>query len=756
MRSRWLAPSACAVAVALVAVVLRLQPGGESTARAVDDLAQLLSAGVACAAGIWRSRRLDGRARLSWLLLGVAAGCWATGEAVWSYYELLAGTQTPFPSLADAGFLLFPVLALAGLLLRPSRAFRGRGRRRVGLDSCLIAAALFTVSWGSALGTVYRSGGGAGSLAAVVSLAYPVLDVVLLTLTLVVMTYAARGARSGLLVVSLGLVALAVADSGFAYLSATGAYRTGNLIDVGWIAGFLVVAVGALRDHGSHDVSRDRDDAIPPAVLFVPYVPVVVALAVAAWAAHVDRLDDVSLVAATAMGLLLIARQIVVLADNNMLTARIAHQAFFDSLTGLTNRAVFNDRLTHALDLHRRDMRAVAVLLVDIDDFKTVNDLLGHPAGDELLVRVSERLRATVRTGDTVARLGGDEFAILTEDGGEPLEVAGRVLAGLDQPVAIGDRQVTVRASVGLAALAPDDAPTTGPEILKRADVALYAAKRAGKSTIVRYSADLEGKNAHLLDLRAALAEDLAAGRIDVAYQPVFAAHDGSLQGFEALARWSHDGVTVAPAVFLPLARQLGQLARLDELVLRTAVAQAARWHAGVWVSANIGRESLIDPEFPQRVATALQDAAFPADRLVIEVLETSVIEDDREALRTLELLRALGARISVDDFGAGYASLARLHALEPDIIKVDRSLIAAENDPGGPSPLLTGVAELGHRIGAVVVAEGVETPIQLAAAHAAGCDAVQGFLCGRPTNASGCEDLLLLQRHRDAVRRLG
>ena len=740
MRSRRWAPICCALLVVGFLLDLQLRPGGVHLTRTIDDIAEMLAAAAASSAALWRATRSRRRTRTSWLLIAGGTGGWAIGEAIWCYYELIAGRDTPFPSLADAGFLVFPVLGLIGLLVRPSSAFAGQGRLRVALDAVLVAASLFVVSWGTALGEVYKAGADS-TFAAIVSLAYPGSDLVLLTVTVIVISYARTGARLGLLWISAGLVALSVGDSGFAYLTAVDHYGAVNLVDAGWVAGFLILAVAAVVD----DVAdEDVETPVTPRfALLLPFAPATAAILVLLRVAASQRVIDPTMTVAGAfLVAALIGRQVLVLLENRALVGRISHQAFHDVLTGLANRALFSDRLEHALALHRRDMRPVAVLLIDIDDFKTVNDSLGHPAGDELLIRISERLCACVRTGDTVARLGGDEFAVLVEDGGDGLDVAGRLLTSLDLPVLLSGREVQVRASIGVALLDAADPPANGTEMLKRADVAMYAAKRAGKGTVMPYSTSLSGGDAEQLDMQAALLGAINTGGIDVAFQPIRLA-DGSLRGFEALARWSFADEPVSPGVFLPLARRLGALPALDAAVVRRAVAEAASWPTDIVLSVNLAGESLTDPALPARISHALSDHGVAAERLSIEVLESSVIEHDRRALTSVRALRALGVRVAVDDFGAGYASLARLRALEPDVIKVDRSLLAAETDPEGPTPLLVGIIDLAHRLGATVVAEGVETPVQLAAALAAGSDAVQGFLWGVPSTPEECRQII-------------
>jgi diguanylate cyclase len=489
MRSRSWAPVVCTVLVGLFLADLTLRPGGVHLTRTIDDVAEMVAAFAAAAAGAWRvGQSASARLRISWSFIAAGCAAWGIGEAIWCYYELIAGRDTPFPSWADAGFLVFPVLALVGLLVRPSAAFTGQGRTRVTLDAALVAASLFVISWITALGQVYHAGADT-TFANVVSLAYPVSDLVLLTVTVIVVTYARTGDRHGLAWIAGGLVALSFGDSGFAYLTTVGSYGAVNLVDSGWVAGFLIIAVAAVMDRSEGNIARVP--VTPLAALVLPYLPATAAIVAILLDISDGNLDGVATVGAAVLVTSLIARQLLVVLENRTLMIRVTHQAFHDELTGLANRALFNDRLAHALDLHRRDLRPVTVLLMDIDDFKTVNDTLGHPAGDELLMRISERLLGAIRTGDTVARLGGDEFALLLEDGGDAIDVAERMLNALDVPVSVSGHDLQVRASVGIATLAASDTPSTGTEMLKRADLAMYSAKHAGKGTIRHYSPDL-------------------------------------------------------------------------------------------------------------------------------------------------------------------------------------------------------------------------------------------------------------------------
>jgi diguanylate cyclase len=485
--------------VALFIVVLRLHPGGPEVGRAIDDVGQLLAAALATVAAGWRAKHSAPRAARCWLLLAAATGSWALGEGAWSYYELLANRQTPFPSIADAGFLLFAGLAMVGLLLWPSAALRGAARWRALLDGVLVAGSLFIISWVSALGSVVRAGAD-GLFAYSVSLAYPISDLVLLTLTVLVATHARQASRSGLGLLAAGLGSLALADSGFAYLTALGKYATGSPVDAGWFGGFLLIAAAAYSataEPGEADGARLSLESRTKALL--PYIPASLGLAVAVTAELTGPRQRASLIAATLVIAALLGRQLLAVMDNRRLVGELVYaqqelryQAFHDPLTGLANRALFTDRLRHGIELHRRDLRPLSLLYCDLDGFKAVNDTLGHEAGDQVLRAVAERLRAVTRPGDTVARMGGDEFAILIEDGGNAIAVAARVLDALSQPAPVGFETVSLAVSIGIADLSSSEPPSQPAVLLHRADAAMYHAKRNGKGFAVTWTDQLE------------------------------------------------------------------------------------------------------------------------------------------------------------------------------------------------------------------------------------------------------------------------
>jgi diguanylate cyclase (GGDEF)-like protein len=709
-----------------------------------------LTAAVCCAL---RARTVAGRARRSWSFLSAGAVAWAAGQGWWCWVQIVQSGEAPFPSVADVGFVAFPLLAGTALLLTPT-GDSSTARWRRALDAAMTSAAVGLVSWETTLGTVVAMNSGNDPLVAGLLVGYPVLDVMLIVLgTLTVAR--ATVARPPHVLVTLGLVAFAVSDSAFAYVAAKGDYD-GNLFDIGWIAGFLMIALAALCRPGAVAPSRSRQrPGREGAADLLLYIPVAVAFAVTTLLAFTGRrLDGWELLTAGVVVALLLARQWLALRDNGRLAAELAareselrHQAFHDALTGLANRALFLDRLDHALHLHARDLRPVAVVFLDLDDFKVVNDTLGHAVGDELLVRVAERLRGAVRAGDTVARLGGDEFAVLLEDGGDPAQTAAKVAGALTAPFTLRGDVVDVRASVGLCELSAADAPLAADELLARSDTAMYAAKRSGKDTIVAYSAGMSLAELEDEELRTALRAAIAAQRVRLAYQPIVDLDTGRLAGLEALARWRHEDRDVPPDVFIPLAERSGLMGPLTADLLDTACAQLAAWSTDradlVVVHVNVAPSQLVAPGFVGTVSALVDRHALRPGALVLEITESGIFADLDAARRTVVELRRLGVGVSLDDFGVGYSSLAQLNAMPLDSVKIDRSFLAGVDSDPRQARFLHAVLRLAEEIDLPVVAEGVERPAQLTLLRALGCKHAQGYLLGRPVEVDAVPALL-------------
>jgi len=420
---------------------------------------------------------------------------------------------------------------------------------------------------------------------------------------------------------------------------------------------------------------------------------------------------------------------------------QLRRQALHDPLTDLANRTLFTDRVAHALDLHERDRRPLGVLFCDLDDFKHVNDSFGHTTGDALLTQVSDRLRRTLRPGDTLARLGGDEFAVLVEDGGNSVEVGRRIADALRTSFSIGDHELAVHASIGIAVVEASMATPSCEDLLGNADIAMYEAKNNGKNKMSLFRPGMRLANAVDAPLRQALSDGLRDNAVRAAYQPIVHLSDHRLFGFEALARWDLEGRPVAPRVFIALAEKYGLLAQLTDQVLDQACAQLASWSHRVGdhrlrMGVNVSPRQLCDPDFTGRVQEVLRRHGTGPGQLVLEVTDTALFEDPAAAQRVTRELLAAGVHLSLDDFGVGYSSLARLDQLPLRALKIDRLFTQQLCARAPDTRMASTILQLARGLDLTVVAKGIETAEQLSLLRGLGCPLGQGYLLGAPAPA--------------------
>ncbi len=427
----------------------------------------------------------------------------------------------------------------------------------------------------------------------------------------------------------------------------------------------------------------------------------------------------------------------------------VAHEAFHDSLTGMPNRALFLDRLSLAVGRAARSAAPVGVLFVDIDDFKTINDSLGHRAGDELLRSVANRLQACLRPSDTIARLGGDEFAVLIEeisDTSDAATAAGRMLDSLADPFVIEGREVYVGASVGIAA-GPEDAET----LLRDADLAMYRAKAEGKGRYRAYAPHMHADIVERLEMEVDLKRAIEANELELHYQPIFRLATREIAGLEALVRWNHPthGL-VPPDRFIPLAEASGRIHDLGRWVLASACHQTALWRArypaseGITVGVNISASQLQDDGVVEQVADALRTAQLDPAGLTLEVTETALMDDLDSAARRLGELKALGVGIAVDDFGVGHSSLRYLKQLPLDNLKIAKPFVDEIGKPDPDPPILRAILDLAELFGLQAVAEGIEQPEQASRLVELGCHLGQGHLLSEPLTAEAADQRIL------------
>ena len=424
---------------------------------------------------------------------------------------------------------------------------------------------------------------------------------------------------------------------------------------------------------------------------------------------------------------------VVDLAARRTAEARITHQALHDPLTGLPNRRLFDELLERAMHGAERRGTGFALLVVDLDDFKAVNDLHGHTAGDRLIREVARRLSASIRTGEAVVRLGGDEFALVDTGSAQPESaeaLAGRLLEALDAPIELDEAGQSARAgaSIGIATW-PEDG-RTAEELVRSADTAMYRVKRVGKAGWRRFEPRMNDELLARRRLEARLRAALEAETLALAYQPLVRAGDGGTTGFEALLRWHDDELgQVSPAEFVPVAETSGLIGPLGEFVLRRACRDAARWSVPVSVAVNLSVAQFGRGGLSRSVADALGDAGLSGERLELEVTESLLIENSDEALRQLAELKGLGASISMDDFGTGYSSLGYLRSFDFDKLKIDRSFVSDIATDARDAGIVRAVVALGASLGMRVLAEGVETRAQATLLAELGCDELQGSL---------------------------
>ncbi len=417
--------------------------------------------------------------------------------------------------------------------------------------------------------------------------------------------------------------------------------------------------------------------------------------------------------------------------------------ASHDELTGLPNRTHFLEQLRRRLD--GAEVGSIAVLFIDLDNFKVVNDSLGHAAGDELLRGMAERLRSVVRDRDMLGRFGGDEFIVLL-DGLQldvsPADVAERLRAAMSQPLMVDGSELFVTGSIGITYA--DRVGCTADDLLRDADAAMYRAKARGRDCIEAFAPGTHENSVLALRTSGELRHGLERGEIVPYYQPIVDLATGQLTGFEVLARWRHpDRGLLGPDQFLPMAEETGLIGDLGESILRASLAQLGRWQATVpslskvSISVNVSVRQLVDTKFNDVVAEALAETGVQADSLWLEITETALMSDVKAATVALRNLRSLGLHLSVDDFGTGYSSLTYLKRFPVEAIKVDRQFVKGLGIDPEDTTIVEAVVNLGRSLGLMVVAEGVETPLQLTRLRETGCDRAQGYLFGRPRPAA-------------------
>ena len=709
------------------------------------------------------ARRSAGRQRRAWVYMTIGLAAWTLSEVVVMYHRVWIGSVRPlYPSVANAGFLLFPVAACVALLVFPA-GHPGGNRFRIVLDGAIVATALFVVSWVVVLRQAYAAAG-IKSSAAIVSLAYPVFEVVTVTVAILVLARAHARWRVTVGLVTMGLTIIATSGAAYEYLFAHNNYAFDNPVGLGWSAGVVMVGIAALTCPPEPPDAPPSASVTAPVSLWLPYIPLAIAGGLELVALRSVLKSDPAFAVVPWLVIAVLARQFLVVAENRRLAHSVSDRALRDPLTNLANRVLFHDRLEHAIQLYHRDRRSVAVLSMDINDFKLINDNLGQAAGDALLVQAAQRLLSCVRTGDTVARLGGDEFAVLIEDAGENAHlIVYQIMEAFERPFSADGEIIFMRPSAGLAVADGEDPDLRATELIKHADMAMYSAKRLGGG-LQTFSPDMHGSDqggpgfplsdvapsrGGLVEVRllSDLRQAISHRALTVLYQPKIDLQTTGVVGAEALARWPHPifGL-VGPQQFLPLVRQHGLMRTFTDLILDQALGDAAQWRrqgADIPVAINLFPPLLGDANLPARIFDALARHELPGDSLIIEITEDLLLDDIDRTRDVLEALRECSIHIALDDFGSGYSALTYLRKLPIDEVKLDQDLIIHVLTDPRAEAIVRAVIELAQSLGVTAVAEGVETADIASWLRDCGCEVAQGIYYSPPITAAALMDLI-------------
>jgi diguanylate cyclase (GGDEF)-like protein len=675
------------------------------------------------------------RGRAIALLLGIGLLCWSLGDLVLAI-ESSSGNP-PVPSWADLFYLLFYPVTYAGLALRIGRQVKHWGVS-TWLDGAVAGLGAGAIVAAFVFHGVLRSAGG-GTAAVVTNLAYPIGDLLLLVLVVGTTAVIPGRRKAQWILIAAGYSLQAIGDTFNLFGSGIGATHFGSAFNaVAWPASILLVSSSVWLPTTRTD---PRLDERAPGFL-LPGLASIAAMSIL-FVGSVQHIDTAALVLATATLVGAGIRTALSLTALRHLTSERHEQAITDQLTSLGNRrALFEllDAIAAETETSDAEPRELAFLFVDLNRFKEVNDSFGHSVGDELLRQLGERLTGSLRDCDLLVRLGGDEFAVVLMDAGSDYAttVAQRISGRLEEPFQLGAVRAQISASIGIAEMPADAADTPG--LLQCADLAMYRAKLELKPFAI-YSEELDGhgnRGEFVEELRTAILN----GDLELHYQPQVDVHTGHVVGVEALARWSHPRLGyVPPLEFLPLAEEAGLMDVLTELVLERALTQCARWRAAgedLAISVNISTTNLANAEFATIVDRLLRSCGVPAEALVLEITETTAIIEFDRCKRVIEELRDLGIVVSVDDFGAGFTSLAYLSSLAVGELKLDRSFISglATADEARDLALVRSTIELAHSLGLRVVAEGVEDEASFELLADLACDVAQGYLIGKPQPA--------------------
>ncbi len=721
---------------------------------------------------------------LAWYLLAAGQFCYALGDITWGVIELVLH-QDVFPSPADAFYLLYYPIFILGMMRFPRATNRGETRLKTILDTGIVMLSALLVFWNFIIGPLFQAGTSEPLLGQAIALAYPVFDLVLLwaLLALVFGQLKVSHPKPILLLIG-GAVVLIVTDFIFDYQNSLGVYASGGLLDLGWLAAFVLTGLAGLLQvislreptppipgEGTARLSRLR-----PISFYLPYIWMGMAflLLIADLMIGFPMERMTLTVSVGAIIFLVIARQVLVLRENHRLNSllyqandllenrvrertaeleaeiqerkraeqKLIYGAFHDELTGLANRAALLQQLETAILRARRFTNyRFAVLFFDLDQFKVVNDSLGHSSGDELLIALASRLKTGLRALDMVARLGGDEFVVFLDSistAEEAVEVASRILEEIKKPFSLSHNQVFSSSSIGIVLNSPEY--ENPEEILRDADTAMYRAKGLGKARYELFTPVLRTLAMTRLEMERDLHRAYEHGEFRLYYQPIANLVSGQLTGFEALLRWQHpERGLIYPDDFLPIAEETDLILQFTPWVLQEACRQIREWQRiyptqpPLVVNVNLSTKQLKQKDLVLTVEETLRETGLAPECLALELTETAILDHAEATVGILNGLHSLGVRLQIDDFGTGYSSLGYLQSFPIDTIKIDRSFISRLGQVDNSLEIIRTIIMLARNLGMGTIAEGIEKSEQLAQLEALDCPQGQGFLLSEP-----------------------
>ena len=682
-----------------------------------------------------------------WLWFAAGLSSFLTADVIYYILELLSPSGPPFPSVADFFYLMMYPLMIVGLtkMVRAVRPADDNSDAATSIDAAVVGIAMFGALWVLFVDTVFATDTNT-TAALLTQLAFPVMDVALLAVAarLAVILHL-KHPPFALMAAAIG--SLAVADIAYGIYNAAGKFQTGLFIDFFWLGFYVLFAAAALHpDVHSPGQAPALEDKLTGRQLTIMFLATLgVPMIDLVWGNQQDRI--VTIIASALLSLLILVRVFSLMRAIQRGQDRLRHDARHDSLTGLTNRVLFAERTATALEIPDA---SVAVLFIDLDDFKNVNDSLGHAAGDTLLAEVAERLLACVGPNDTVARFGGDEFAVLLErtaNRRDVVAVARRALEAMADPIDIGVRSFRASASIGIAMY--DETTQDVESLLRNADVAMYLSKSRGKGRFEFFQPEMHEEAIERLDLKADLQRAIDEKEFILHYQPIFDLDTGKVALAEALIRWKHPtrGL-VMPDRFIGLAEENGLITGIGEWVMQEACLQASQWQRipgceDIGITVNLSMGQLQDTGLVNSLTRALKDSGLHASYLVLEITESMLAQDPERSAEILGQLKTIGVKLALDDFGTGYSSLSYLRSFAVDSIKIDRSFISELHRSSTSTALVDAVVNLARALGSYTVAEGIEYSDQAALLRKLGCDRGQGFYFCRPLAPAALSTLL-------------